>query len=505
MKDLLKGSASSEATQSYFKRFPEIQTFNTPSGLQISQAGIGTYRMGQNDDYHTQSLKAALTQGVNLIDTSSNYMNGLSEAMIGDVLADICVRPEYDRSQFVVVSKVGYIQGNLLKEIQENESDSKGYAEIVEMNEGLMHCISPSFIQDQLTRSLDRLGLETLDVLLIHNPEYYLEWASNQEISEFDAHKEYYRRLEAAFITLENEVANGRIKGYGVSSNTFPFSSQDYTFTSLSKILSIVESFPNQHHLSMVQFPMNLLETAAITRENQPSNVSVLELAHQKKLIVLINRPLNAFRGDMFFRLVNYQIEETLTEALVLERIDQLLELAEQFYAEIFPNLYQLEAEKQLLDELFNALSTLKDSIIQIDSFARWKDMMQHFFYPRVDYVVSQLFAESHSENYDLQEWVRQYLQEMEQFFNLASRYFMAKTNMRSGGLLDLIGRTSKEWYVSGSLAATAVRALRSTEGVSCVLVGMRRPEYVSEIINELETPVSVKDRSSTWSILSSF
>ena len=39
--------------------------------------------------------------------------------------------------------------------------------------EGCWHCLHPEFLQDQLTRSLDRLQLETLDVCLLHNPEYF--------------------------------------------------------------------------------------------------------------------------------------------------------------------------------------------------------------------------------------------------------------------------------------------------------------------------------------------
>ena len=45
---------------------------------------------------------------------------------------------------------------------------------MVEYADGLWHCIHPDWLADQLTRSLDRLGLETLDLLLLHNPEYFL-------------------------------------------------------------------------------------------------------------------------------------------------------------------------------------------------------------------------------------------------------------------------------------------------------------------------------------------
>lgn len=34
---------------------------------------------------------------------------------------------------------------------------------------GTVHCLSPSFLEDQLDRSLNNIGVETLDLLYIHN------------------------------------------------------------------------------------------------------------------------------------------------------------------------------------------------------------------------------------------------------------------------------------------------------------------------------------------------
>ena len=501
----LSGFASVEATELYFKGFTNIAHNVWASGLRVSQCGVGTYRMGLQDEHHQHALKKALSSGVNLIDTSTNYMNGSSEQLVGNVLNELCHHSDYNRSQFVIVSKVGYIQGDLLQQVQALREEGAGYSDIVEMNEGLLHCIHPDFIRDQLTHSLDRLGVETLDYLLLHNPEYYLDWGQNHEKPLSSMLGDYYERLDLAFKYLEDEVANGRIKAYGVSSNTLPLSDTHYTFTSLSRIMDLVEAFPNPHHLKMVQFPMNLLEPSAATEHNQDNGDSLLHFANQKQLTTLVNRPLNAFRNGVFMRLVTYRALEGIQESEVLDRIDQLLELAEQFYTEIFPNLYAVESEKQILDDLFDALASLKDHILKIDTFAQWKDMMQHFFYPRVDHVVQKLFQDSHSENEMLQDWIKQYLIEMEQFFELVSKYYMAKTNIKSGGMLDLVSRTSKEWRVDGSLASTAVRALRSTEGVSAVLVGMRRVEYVEEMVSELCVNVPLKDRSSTWTILDSF
>jgi len=55
------------------------------------------------------------------------------------------------------------------------------------------------------------------------------------------------------------------------------------------------------------------------------------------------------------------------------------------------------------------------------------------------------------------------------------------------------------DWSGDASLSRLAVRALYSTVGVACVLVGMRRPDYVEEVLAEMNTPVSSKDRQASW------
>src|SRR6266542_3910189 len=70
--------------------------------LTVSLVGFGGYRVGRKSPDHRAALAAALAAGVNLIDTSSNYMLGDSERLIGEVLASSGV----PRDEIVVVSKI---------------------------------------------------------------------------------------------------------------------------------------------------------------------------------------------------------------------------------------------------------------------------------------------------------------------------------------------------------------------------------------------------------------
>ena len=80
----------------------------------------------------------------------------------------------------MVVSKGGYLQGNNYALSQQRKNEGNPFEDVVEYADGLEHCIHPGFLDDQIDRSLERLGLETLDGYLLHNPEYYLGWAHKQ-------------------------------------------------------------------------------------------------------------------------------------------------------------------------------------------------------------------------------------------------------------------------------------------------------------------------------------
>ena len=108
----------------------------------------------------------AIRNGCNLIDTSTNYMDGDSERLIGSVLGVLIQKGEISREEVIVVSKIGYVQGDNLKRAQAREKAGSPYPEMVKYGDGIWHCLHPDFLADQLALSFDRLGLETVDVLL---------------------------------------------------------------------------------------------------------------------------------------------------------------------------------------------------------------------------------------------------------------------------------------------------------------------------------------------------
>lgn len=90
-------------------------------------------------------IERAIDLGINFYDTANAYSFGESERVLGDVLAD------YDRDWSVVATKV-------FRPIDENNPNSGG--------------LSRKSIEQEIEASLDRLGMDTVDLYQIHRWDY---------------------------------------------------------------------------------------------------------------------------------------------------------------------------------------------------------------------------------------------------------------------------------------------------------------------------------------------
>src|SRR5258705_476988 len=109
--------------------------------------------------------------------------------------------------------------------------------------------------------------------------------------------REFYARLAAAFGFLEEQVRAGRLRAYGVSSNTAARPASDPEATSLTRMLEAArEAGGAGHHFRVLQLPLNLFESGAVLeRSDGPDGKqTVLDVAPAAGAGVLVNRPPNA-------------------------------------------------------------------------------------------------------------------------------------------------------------------------------------------------------------------
>ncbi|MFB6201442.1 MAG: aldo/keto reductase [Halorhabdus sp.] len=150
------------------------------TGMEVSRIALGCMSFGTSDwrewvldeDESRAIIERAIDLGINFFDTANMYSLGESERVLGDVLA------EYDRDEQVVATK-GFFQ------MDETNPNSGG--------------LSRKAIEQELQHSLDRLGMETVDLYQTHR------WDDETPIEE-------------TLAALDDAVRRGQTRYVGTSS-----------------------------------------------------------------------------------------------------------------------------------------------------------------------------------------------------------------------------------------------------------------------------------------------
>ncbi len=289
--------ATTEGTQRYAARFAGHAAsghFRERHGLSLSSIGIGTY-LGEPDEAtdraYTNAIVAAVESGANVLDTAINYRFQRSERSIRTALAELA-RRGYAREELVVCTKGGFLtpDGGMPADPAEyfqGEYVETGLISATDVAAGC-HALAPKFIADQIERSRRNLGVETIDVYYLHNPE--------TQLGEFPR-EEFERRIRLAFELLEASVAAGKIHFYGLATwNGFrqPESARDFLSLGQMEILAR-ELAGDAHHFRFVQLPYNLGMTEALSRANQQLDTRTLpmiEAAHALDITLIASASL---------------------------------------------------------------------------------------------------------------------------------------------------------------------------------------------------------------------
>lgn len=501
----IPGHATSQGTEQFKAKFqaryaPDAYNRLGRTDLTVSQLGFGAYRCHVEVPAHKEALKAALHRGCNLIDTSANYTDGNAEALIGEVLNQEIVWGELKREQLVVVSKVGYIQGENMETALEREKSGRPFPETVKYQEGLWHCIHPEFIEDQITRSLARMHLDALDVYLLHNPEYFLSDAA--KFRSFDLQKsrdEFYRRIRQAFLRLEKLADEGLIRHYGISSNSFPLPADSPGFVSLARVWEVYEAAcremgksPAEGRFAVIQLPFNWLERQGATLKNNEYHgqlYTVLELAEKLRLGVLANRPLNAiYEQRVMLRLARYGSREGVDYYAEFEREAQALEQVENAIRERIREWgIDVALHENRLSDFFHNAPRLRHLAMQSPDVSQFRQLTAYYGDPLVA-VGEQTFLEQApgAEKKTAETLAQQRLA----CYREASRawlFFLDGENyQRVKHLEQRFDALCPELAASLAFSQKALLAA-AVSGIHSVLNGMRTPAYVADSMKVME------------------
>ena len=294
---LIPGHATAEGTARFRDRFAARQPghFRESQELWVSSIGIGTYLGDPTDEYdmrYRQAVARAVSMGVNVVDSAINYRHQRSERAIARALASLFSSGEVRRDELIVTTKGGFLTFD-----GEEPPDPSAYFQEKLLDPGLVrmeevvagcHVMSPKYLENQIDASRANLGLETLDIYYVHNPETQLSQVGREE---------FYRRMRAAFAALEKAVTAGKIRMYGTATwNAYRASPTSAEALSLTDVVRLAEEVGGKnHHFRALQLPFNLaMPEAAVTSTQQTGHkpVPLLQVARACGLMVFASASL---------------------------------------------------------------------------------------------------------------------------------------------------------------------------------------------------------------------
>ncbi|MHB1046865.1 MAG: aldo/keto reductase [Thermoanaerobaculia bacterium] len=441
----------------------------------VSPVGFGGYRVDDRVARHREALRLALLSGVNLVDTSTNYGDGHSELLVGKVLREMAAAGEVAREDVVVVTKAGYVQGQNLRDAHQRRKLGDPWPEMTEYSRDCWHCISPAFLRDQLSASLGRLAMPRVDLLLLHNPEYFLVDAEHRNLPLAEARDAFYDRMGRAFEQLEKEVAAGRIGAYGVSSNTFVVPHEKADAVDLLRLLDLAGP-----GFAAIQLPMNPVELGAREPIHTTDGRSVLDVAREHGLAVLVNRPLNGFRQGRLHRFASVGAPFPLVETPAPDALARLRAAEEEFALVYAPRL-SVENGVAPPEELLSVsplLGEFEKRGLDLGTFREvWDDVVE----PRRTELLAEL-REVFDRDADFGRWADGWGATLLEAASALVGRLLPKEEARAAELAELVTRELHE-SPEGTLSQRTLKGLADVPGATCVLVGMRRPEYVRDVV----------------------
>jgi aryl-alcohol dehydrogenase-like predicted oxidoreductase len=265
--------ATPEGTQRFVAAQPESRRTGyrqTVDQTWVSSIGMGAY-LGHPDDHtdglYTKAFDQAIQQGCNLFDLAINYRFQRSERAFGAWLKAALASGTVRRDEIVIATKGGFVPyDNALPtdpgKWTHREFIATGVAHANDFVANYQHCMAPSYLERMIAWSQRNLGVETIDIYYLHNPETQRMVMSRET---------FRARLLDAIETLELAVEHGSLGSYGLATWTALRVMPDMPdYLSLTEMVGLAVQVAGQHHhLRYVQLPYNLFMTEAFAAENQ--------------------------------------------------------------------------------------------------------------------------------------------------------------------------------------------------------------------------------------------
>jgi len=270
--------------------------FRNFRSLRLSSLGVGTY-LGEPDaktDWLVEEAvyDSAMSGSANVIDTAINYRLQKAERSVGRALTRL-LQDGVSRESILLCTKNGYLTSDADIPLEfwtyiHRELVKPGKLKPEEIA-GDSHSMHLPFLKDQFDRSLKNLGVESVDVLYLHN-------AAESWLGEI-GYRRFVDRLEGVFGYYEEERRRGRLLYYGLASWTcFRATIGDLEHLNLDDVVDAARNVGGEEHgFRFIQLPFSVAMTEALTLRNQriaDERVTAFEAAERLGVGVFVSAPL---------------------------------------------------------------------------------------------------------------------------------------------------------------------------------------------------------------------
>jgi len=293
---MISGFATSEGTAKFAKASSaNFKNFRIIQDLTLSNVGVGTY-LGEpdseTDELVKNAVKKSINSGVNIIDTAINYRAQKAERSVGKAISELVEENKINRDEIFISTKNGYVTNDAdikqdFWQYVNQEYVKKGVIKAGDISSGY-HCMTISYLEDQLNRSLNNLDLECVDLIYLHN-------AIEGQIKDLPK-EQFIQKLKDVFDFYEKKRNDGKIKFYGMATwECFRVDFDDPQFLSLSEVLALAKQVGGENHgFRFIQLPFNMHLDQAFIKKNQNidgKNISILEAAQKYDIGVFTSVP----------------------------------------------------------------------------------------------------------------------------------------------------------------------------------------------------------------------
>lgn len=257
-------------------------------GTYLGDANLETDRLVVN------AIKESVrSHAINLVDTAINYRFQKAERSVSAALGELISSRELNREELFISTKNGYLthDGDL-------DVDFWTYMQRNLINPGVispedigshLHCMTVTYLKDQLERSLKNLNLKCVDLIYLHN-------AAESQIPEIGK-AAFMEKLEDVFELYEHERSKGKIQFYGMATWTcFRTAPANQEHLNLADLVDLAERIGGKEHgFRFIQLPYNLAMREAYVQRNQTVNgekLSLLGAAAKLQVGVFASIPL---------------------------------------------------------------------------------------------------------------------------------------------------------------------------------------------------------------------